>query len=278
MFSSHFEIVHTILFNPCYELEDSDGEQMRLILTVLKSLLITTCVYAQTQESVEPTSSPSVFKYSFYSETFYDERIQGATNASRLRWHYTDTPTWLDPYFGVVYSKDLTNGRAPLLAENMIAPVIGVRVQPLSFLYLFTEARHLFRYDNENRSDSQSEFRFGAYAYHFQDFKNNIFNETYAELVSVSRVSSAPVGLIWNKLGLRYQPTVFFRPDIFIEGFSKTSPDLGYGPNETELRIGARTTFLKGFWALSLLVNYAPVSDVRVNGVDGLLVISRESF
>jgi len=247
---------------------------MHFILNFLISLSIFIAAHAQAQE----TSPSPVFKYSFYSETLYDERFQGAVNESRLRWHYTNVQRWLDPYFGFYYSKDLSNGRAPLLTENMIAPAIGVRIQPWSFIAFFTESRHLIRIDNSKRSDSQSEFRYGAYAYHFQDFSNNIFNETYAEIVSIDRVSSHPVGLFWNKFGLRYQPTPFIRPDVYIEGFSKSSPDAGYGPNETELRLGVRTTLLKEFWSVSFLINYSPISDVRVNGVDALLVISRESF
>jgi hypothetical protein len=252
---------------------------MKHTLTLIASYMFLTSVSANelstlnTQTSWIPDGTVS-----FYSETNYDARISGAVNESRLRVFPQLDYKWLRPYAGVVFSRDLSNGKAPLLTENMVAPAIGVQLRPLPFLYLFGEGRRLIRVDNDRRSDSENELRYGAFAYHYLDLPKNLFNEFYGELVVVDRVDKKPVTVLWNKFGLRYLPYNWLRPDAYIEGFTRLSPDPGYGPDENEIRLGGRVTFIKGFWAAGLSVTYAPVSNVKKNGIDGLLVISREVF
>lgn len=232
--------------------------------------------------SLQSVSANSIteteFTLSFYSETTYDSRISGAVNESRLRLIPELDYKWLKPYAGVTFSKDLTNGKAPILTENMIAPTAGVQVRPLPFLYFFGEARRLYRINNEKRNDNENEVRYGAFAYHYLDLPKNIFNEFYGEIVVVDRVDTKPVTVLWNKIGLRYLPYSWLRPDVYLEGFTRISPNPGYGPDENELRLGGRLTLLKGFWATGLSVTYAPVSNVKKGGIDSLLTISREVF
>ncbi|MEA9358162.1 hypothetical protein SHI21_18150 [Bacteriovorax sp. PP10] len=215
---------------------------------------------------------------SFYSETIYDSRISGAVNESRLRLIPELDYKWLRPYAGVTFSKDLSNGKAPILTENMIAPTAGLQVKALPFLYFFGEARRLYRINNEKRNDSEKELRYGAFAYHYLDLPKNMFNEFYGEIIVVDRVDTKPVTVLWNKLGFRYLPYAWLRPDVYLEGFTRMSPNPGYGPDENELRLGSRLTFLKGFWAAGVSMTYAPVSNVKKGGIDSLLVISREVF
>lgn len=232
---------------------------------------------AYSQNSIS-TIAPSPIKVSVYSESVYDARFDGGVSETRLRLAPRLKLNWIEPYVGVAFSQDLSNGRAPLLIENMASPTAGLRLRPLSFLYVFAEARHLFRFNNELRSDSENELRYGTFGYDFRNLPYNFFNETYGEVVVVDRVDTKPVTVVWNKLGRRFRPYSWLRPDVYIEGFTRISPNLGYGPDENELRLGTRVTLLKGFWAVSMIANYSPLSDVQRNGVDAMLVISREEY
>lgn len=225
--------------------------------------------------------SASGMDFSLYSETSYDSRIEGATNESRLFLHPKLEAKWLHPYFGLTYSQDLSNGRAPLFSENAVSPTAGLRIKAIPFLVFFSEFRRLYRFDNDtNRESSENEIRYGVYGYHYQDlhFLHNAFNETYGEMVAIERVDTQPVTVIWNKLGLRYVTDSKFRTDLYFEGFTRISPNLGYGPPENEFRVGSRITFLKQKWALGLLANYALLSNIKTNEMDGLLFISREAY
>lgn len=244
----------------------------------MKALLFL-LIFIFTFQSVSAnTITDTEVSLSFYSETTYDSRISGAVNESRLRLIPELDYKWLRPYAGLTFSKDLTSGKAPILTENMIAPTAGVQVMPLPFLYLFGEGRRLYRINNENRNDNENEIRYGAFVYHYQALPKNIFNEFYGEMIVVDRVDTRPVTVLWNKIGLRYLPYSWLRPDMYLEGFTRMSPNPGYGPDENELRLGARITLLKGFWVTGLSVTYAPVSNVKKGGIDSLLVISREVF
>lgn len=215
---------------------------------------------------------------SFYSETTYDSRIAGTVNESRLRLIPELDYKWLRPYAGLTFSQDLSNGKAPILTENMIAPTAGLQVKPLPFLYLIGEARRLYRINNKKSNENENEVRYGAFAYYYLEMPKNVFNEFYGEVIVVDRVDTKPVTVLWNKIGLRYLPYSWLRPDVYLEGFTRISPNPGYGPDENELRLGGRVTLLKGFWAAGVSVTYAPVSNVKKGGVDSLLVISREVF
>lgn len=215
---------------------------------------------------------------SFYSQTLYDSRFSGATNESRLRLNTQVYSKRLRPFVSANFSKDLSNGRAPLLTENMVAPGVGLNVEVFSFLYAYGEVRRLYRIQNERRSDSEDESRYGLFAYDISFFGENFFNEFYGESIVVDRVDTKPVTTLSNKLGLRYQPYKWLRPDVFLEAFGRLSPNPGYGPDENELRVASRVSFLWSYWSLQLSVIYAPASNVKKNGVDGLLVLSREVF
>lgn len=223
-------------------------------------------------------NTSSAFKISLYSESVYDARFDGAVTETRLRLIPKLQQKWLAPYLGVALSQDLSNGRSPLLIENMVAPTLGVRIRPLKFLYLFTEARQLIRFNNDLRNTSENEIRYGVFAYDYRSRNRLFFNEFYGETVVVDRVDSNPVTVIWNKVGKRFQPYPWLRPDIYTEGFTRISPHPGYGPTENELRFGARVTLIKNFWALSFVAHYSALSDVKPHGVDAMLVISREEF
>lgn len=217
-------------------------------------------------------------RYSVYSESMYDSRFAGAVTENRLRFEPNLDLGWWFPYAGLVVSQDLSNNKSPLLTENMMAPVLGLRLRPLQFLNFFIEARRLYRFRNDRRGDSETELRYGAYAYYFYSFSKSVFNETYAEGVTVDRVSDKPVASMWNKSGYRAKLTSHFRMDFYTEAFFKTSPDQGYGPDENEWRLGTRLTFWSGFWAMSVLVHHSLLSDVKPHGTDAVLVISRERF
>lgn len=219
--------------------------------------------------------------YSFYSETAYDSRIDGATNESRLLFHKNLEAKWLDPYLGITYSQDLSNGRAPLFSENAVSPTTGLRLRLIPYFVFYSELRRLYRFNNKtNRKSSENELRYGFFGYHFQDIQliKNSFNEIYGEVVAIERVDSQPVAVVWNKLGLRYLINSNIRPDLYLEGFTRQSPNLNYGPQENEFRLGTRVTFLMKEWALGLLVNYALLSNIKTNEIDALFFVSREAF
>ena len=236
-------------------------------------------IFSLTMQSLcASTISEDDFSLSFYSETTYDSRISGAVNESRLRMYAELDKKWLRPYGALVFSSDLTNGKAPILTENMFAPAAGIQVKALPFLYFIAEARRIYRINNEKRNDNENELRYGAFAYHYIDLPKKLFNEFYGEMIVVDRVDTKPVTVLWNKFGLRYLPHTWLRPDFYIEGFTRISPNPGYGPDENEIRLGSRVTFLTGFWAAGFSATYAPVSNVKKGGVDAQLVISREVY
>lgn len=218
------------------------------------------------------------YDLSVYSQTLYDSRFSGATNESRVRLNTQLYSKKLRPFVSANFSKDLSNGRAPLLTENMVAPGLGFNAEIFSFLYAYGEIRRLYRIQNERRSDSEKEGRYGLFAYDLTRFGESFFNEFYAESIVVDRVDTKPVTTLSNKLGVRARPFEWLRPDVFIEGFSRISPNPGYGPDENELRLASRVSFLWNYWSLQLSVSYAAASNVEKNGVDGLLVLSREVF
>lgn len=218
------------------------------------------------------------YDISLYSQTLYDSRFSGATNESRIRLNTKVFSERLRPFLSASFSKDLSNGRAPLLTENMVAPGVGINAEVFSFLYVYGEVRRLYRIQNERRSDSEKEGRYGLFAYNLTRFGKSFFNEVYGETIVVDRVDTKPVTTISNKIGLRYRPLEWLRPDFFLEGFSRISPNPGYGPDENELRLASRVSFLWGVWNLQLSVSYAPASNVKKHGVDGLLVLSRKVF
>ena len=241
--------------------------------------LLSFLIFSLTMHSLYATTNTEAeVSLNIYSETTYDSRISGAVNESRLRMYVELDKKWLRPYAGLVFSKDLTNGNAPILTENMIAPAVGIQVQALPFIYFVGEARRIYRINNEKRNDNENELRYGAFVYHYIDLPKKLFNEFYGEIIVVDRVDRKPVTVMWNKFGLRYLPYSWLRPDAYIEGFTRISPNPGYGPDENEIRLGSRVTFLKGFWTAGLSVTYAPISNVKKGGVDSLLVISREVF
>lgn len=247
-------------------------------LSALGLTLVACLVVFKTQASQDVTSQyQSPFKLSIYSESVYDARFDGAVTETRFRL-YPKTQFLLKPYAGLVVSQDLSNGRAPMLIENMLAPTVGAQAKIFKYFYLFAENRYLFRFQNEMRSDSENELRYGAFAYNFWTLKNQWFNETYAELVTVDRVDDKPVFAAWNKIGHRYQTDFGLRADVYLEGFTRISPNLGYGPNENEFRAGLRATYVYSYWAASMIVNHAIFSDVKAGGTDALLVISREVY
>lgn len=250
-----------------------------LFLIICVSLFLNTAAAKDKSDPrVDVYNKKSFFKLSLYSESLYDDRFDGAVTETRIRLIPRLKYSFIEPYFGITFSQDLSNGDAPILIENMIAPTLGIRLRVLSFLYLFSEYRYLNRFNNDLRTDSDDEFRYGLFAYKIWFLKNNFFNEVYSEIVSVDRVSKDPVAMLWNKLGYRKDLNPWLRTDFYLEGFFKKSPDLGYGPSENELRTGFRAAAFKGYWGVNLILNYSPLSDVEKNGVDFLLVISREEF
>lgn len=229
-------------------------------------------------EQVSKSNFKSPVKLSIYSESIYDARFDGAVTETRFRLYPTKNYL-IKPYVGLVLSQDLSNGRSPLLIENMLAPAVGIQIPILKYFHLFAENRYPYRFKNELRSDSENELRYGGFAYYFTSLgATDFFNETYAELVTVDRVVDRPVAVAWNKLGKRYQFSSGFRADFYFEGFTRISPDLGYGPDENELRLGLRSTYVHGYWAASFVVNHALLSDVKQGGTDAMLVISREVY
>jgi len=218
------------------------------------------------------------YDVSLYSQTLYDSRFSGATNESRVRLNTQVYSERFQPFLSANYSKDLSNGRAPILTENMVAPGLGLNAEIFPFLFAYGEIRRLYRIQNKKRTDSEKEGRYGIFAYDLTLFGKSFFNEFYGESIVVDRVDTKPVTMLSNKIGVRYRPLEWLRPDFFVEAFSRISPNPGYGPDENELRLASRVSFLWNFWSLQLSVSYAPASNVKKNGVDGLLVISREVF
>lgn len=214
--------------------------------------------------------------FQLYSQTYYDSRFEGATNETRLRANIKTKH--LTPYFGVNFSHDLSDGRSPQLIEDIVSPTLGTQFDKIPFISLFLERRWHHQYKSDKREIDNKEMRYGAFIYHYHKFNFNLFSETYGEMVVVDRVDNRPVTTIWSKLGFRYRPNQWFRQDFYSEGFTRISPNLGYGPDQNDLRLGSRVAILYQYWAVSLSAYYIPLSNINKDGLNTLLVISREVF
>lgn len=237
-------------------------------MTLSKALLILSTILLSKVVSAAPSHALKL-----YSETVYDSRFDGATTDSRLR--YEPFNDRIKPFVGLNYSRDLSNGSAPLFTVNSWSPSIGITAEIFK-KYLFSTVEYRKLITNQDIKDD--EFRTGLYGYSYFNLLNlsvgHIFNETYSESFIVNRVSDKPYFVLFNKLGLRHQVAKNFKIDLYAEGFTKSSPDLGYGPSEHELRIGLRPTLRYKSVSASFIINYAPISNTKVDGFDALFILS----
>lgn len=238
---------------------------------------LTCALNAQTQKSTYKQKKSSKLNYRLYSETSYDARLEGLVNDSSL--HLTYNYKNVEPYIGLQVTKELARQGQNLLAEDSVAPKLGVRWKAFSFLGLFAESRFNILSNLQNNSNlTPSEFRYGLYAYDFQNITAFVFNEVYSELVTVDRVSQKPVFVIWNKLGYRVNFNSKFRSDLYSEVFSRQSPNPNYGPIENEFRLGTRFTYYSGYWSSSLLLYNSTLSNLKQGSTSFLFTLSREVF
>jgi hypothetical protein len=221
----------------------------------------------------------SSWNYRVYSETAFDARVSGGIHESKIHLQNTfKAKLPLKFYTGLTLTRNLSRSGQPVLTQNMVAPTVGASLQLYRSIFAFSEYRKNVLYKREDPFSVNEEFRGGFYAYEFHSFKDFFFNETYAELVSISRVSHKPVFVIWNKIGARTFPMSWLRADGYFEGFTRQSPDLNYGPTENEIRSGIRITALKQFWAFSAVGYYSIFSNLKPGTVSALFVLSREVF
>lgn len=226
-------------------------------------------------------SAARVVDVTFYSETQYDSRIDGSTTDNRIRLQSEPVFSRLMFYAGLQYSQDLTNGRAPLLAENAVAPTLGLQLKLLPSIVLFTELRRLYRFQNATaKSNTENEARVGFFGYFYYQPPSLpfLFNETYFEGVSISRIDPQPVFAFWNKLGTDFELAKNLRHHFYLEAFSRQSPEAGYGPLENEIRFGTRLKYSHNQWSVGVLIHYALISNIKVNATDALLYLSKEAF
>lgn len=210
------------------------------------------------------------FSLEFYSETVYDSRFDGSTNQTRARYYLNEYK--IKPYISLNFSRDLSHGNAPILMLNAWSPGLGILYKPIRNLGILIESRRLVT----EQIDTLNENIFGAYYYDFLNLNKYFFNEIYSEAFAVDRVEFRPYFMMSNKLGIRTRIFQNLNYDIYAEGFVKNSPNLGYGPSEHEARLGTRFSYYHQGLSFFLNVNYAPISDVKTNGIDFLFALSGE--
>ncbi len=226
-------------------------------------------------------SETSSINWSFYSESYYEDRIEGSVTESRVRLSKPFFKGSLLPFVGLNLSKDLSNGRAPQFVQNAVSPGLGVIFRLpnwFDFLYLYAEKRILFLYDSLASQSQLEEFRSGLYFYKKKKLKREFFWETYGEYIQIDRVSTDSVFSAWSKQGFEKEVVSKLFFSVYLELFTRQTPELGYGPTENEFRLGAKLNWFAPGVSPSLVINYAPLSNVRKDGVDILFILYGGQF
>jgi hypothetical protein len=213
-------------------------------------------------------SIQDTYKFDFYSQTIYDSRFSGSTNETRARYIY-DTYK-MKPYLALNFSRDLTYGKAPILTLNAWSPALGLQYKLTKNIGLLGEVRRLYT----DQIPEEREIRYGAYLNIFKILKHSVFQEIYSEAFAIDYVDSTPYLMLSSKLGRRWKMIQNLNYDLYLEGFTKQSPNLGYGPTENEARIGNRLSYYSSKLSFILDANYSPLSNVKTDGVDFMLSLS----
>jgi len=236
------------------------------VLQILSLLVLYCSAMGADAQSLSEVKTKPKFETNLYSETVYDSRFGGAIHASRLRLGLSDK--YFRPFVGVNFTRDLSNGSAPLFAINSWSPSLGLELRFLKYFGAVVELRRLI----SDQTDTLWETQYGVYGYDFRTW-NSLFFEIYGESFAIDRVSNKPYLAAWSKFGYRVTAYPFLFLDLYTEVFTRVTANLDYGPDENELRLGSRLTFTFSGLSVSTIVNYAPVSDVKKDGMDALLVL-----
>lgn len=217
----------------------------------------------------------------FYSETYYDSRFDGAVTDSRFYNRFLFLKDKLQPYFGLRFTRDLSNSGAPQAIENAVLPTLGVSFDLLPYPYylsVFTEKRFIYRTESLAGDWQSEEFRIGLIYYYKNVFYRQAFFETYGDWVQIDRVSDRSVFTTWLKLGYRLHLIDQISLDPYLEGFTRQSGDQGYGPLENEIRLGARfNSEIAGLY-VGALTHYSLASNINPGHFDALLVLSKRFY
>lgn len=233
------------------------------------ALIIYTEAFAQyTNDSEIFYSLQDSYKFDFYSQTIYDSRFSGSTNETRARYLYDSYK--LKPYLALNFSRDLTYGKAPILTLNAWSPALGLQYKLTQNIGLLGEIRRLYT----DQIPEEREIRYGAYFNFFKVLKYSLFQEMYSEAFAIDYVDSTPYWMLSSKLGRRWKIIQNLNYDLYLEGFTKQSPNLGYGPTENEARVGNRLSYYSPRISFVLDTNYSPLSNVKTNGVDFMFALS----
>jgi hypothetical protein len=111
--------------------------------------------------------------------------------------------------------------------------------------------------------------------YYYKKFLfERAFFETYGDWIQIDRVSERSVFTTWVKLGYSKVLNSTFSIDPYFEGFTRQSDDIGYGPLENEIRVGARINTRLDKFYIGALTHYSLSSNINPGQYDALLVLS----
>lgn len=187
-------------------------------------------------------------------------------------------------YVGVNVERDLNPSSELHFLENAVSPQIGILYHPRPSWTLWAEYRQRFEERRDVTSwDGQGDPRVGAATGSFSRLED-LFFESYGEVVWVPRLSGGAIASAYVRPFLRYEPHSQWNLDAYSELYGYLSPALETGPSRSQFRAGGRIQARWGAVQSSLLLYQAwtlagrSVADEQIpsrllNGPEALFVI-----
>jgi hypothetical protein len=168
----------------------------------------------------------------------------------------------------------------PIAIENAFIPTLGAEFLLFNkpYVSVFSEKRQIYRTESLNGQNQDDELRVGLVYYHKQFLVDRFFGETYGEWSQIDRVSTRAVFTTWLKMGYSINVATRVSVDPFIEGFTRQSGNIGYGPLENEWRSGLRVNCDCYGMYVGGLVTHSMTSNINPGGFDALLVFSARFY
>lgn len=249
-----------------------------LQVIILLAIISINIVNADAAASQGTSVQKPKLEWSLYSESTYDDRINGSVTDTRLRIKKPFFKNTIYPFVSVSYSQDLTNGSAPQFIQNALTPSYGLLFKlpnKWNFLQVLTEKRYHFL---TNKNQMVNEFKYGLTYYWIKNVSNQLNVETYGEYIGIDRVSNKLVFSSWARIFKQAYNKKNIQLLYYSELFTRQSPDINYGPTENELRIGLKSNFLFPPFGISAQLNQSLLSNTKPGGIDFLLAIYGGTF